>query len=104
MEKFDSNVHGCRPLEGVEDLVKAMMRNSIVWCWGTRGWTIYPEKKALRFRVSGHLHKGFVFLTVNGLDLFDIYITNLKGEIKQSKKDIYLEDMINVIDGMVERK
>ncbi len=104
METFDYKKHGCRELHEMAELVKLMMQNRIVWCWGARGWTRYPDNKALRFRVSGMLHKGFVFLTVNGSDLFDIHLTNLKGVIKETKTDIFVGDLINIIDSMVERK
>lgn len=104
METFDIKKHGCRELHEMDELVKLMARNRIVWCWGAKGWTRYPNNKALRFRVSGMLHKGFVFLTVNGSDLFDIHLTNLKGKIKKSITDVFVGDLINTIDSHVERE
>ena len=73
--------------------------------WGSRSWTLRQVAGVtigLQFRVSGHHHKGLVILTVNGLDLFDIYLTKLNGEIKEKISDVYLEDLIDVIDRKVE--
>ncbi len=102
-EIFDHKVHACRPIYDMVELVNLIRRTIKSMSWGSRGWTRYPDDKALRFRVSGHLHKGLVFLTVNGSDLFDIHLTNLKGEIKETVKDVYIEDLIDTIDGKVER-
>lgn len=88
--------------ETMTDLVNAMRRNQKVWSWGTRGWT-NMEHKFLKFRVSGHLFKGVIYVGVNGKDLFDVYLTNLKGVIQQEVNDVYIEDLIDAIDGKVER-
>ncbi len=88
--------------EDMQALVSAMVKNPKVWCWGARGWTNI-EGKILRFRVSGHLFKGVVYIGVNGSDLFDIYLANVKGVIRQQISDIYLDDLITVIDEKVEK-
>jgi hypothetical protein len=91
------------PFEDMLSLAKTLQRNQIVWCWGARGWTNVNNHKALKFRVNGRLFKGFVYITVNGLDLFDIYFTKIKSStIVNKAKDIYLEDLIETIDKIVE--
>jgi hypothetical protein len=102
-EIFDVKKHACRPFDDMKELVRCLAKNRIVWCWGANSWA-NVDNKALRFKVQGYLHKGFVFLTVNGLDLFDIYLTNVKGEIKQVETDVYIEDLIERIDLLVETK
>lgn len=86
----------------MNDLVKAMARNMIVWSWGAEGWTSI-EKKLLKFKVNGHHHKGYVYIGVNGMDLFDVFLVKRTGEIKETLKDIYLEDLIDTIDEKVEK-
>lgn len=88
--------------EDMKTLVNGLIKNPKVWSWGARGWTSI-EGKILKFRVSGHLFKGVVYVGVNGKDLFDIYLTNLKGDIKQEINDIYIDDLIDTIDQKVER-
>lgn len=88
--------------EDMTALVKGLMKNAKVWSWGARGWTSI-EGKILKFRVSGHLFKGAVYVGVNGKDLFDIYLTNLRGDIKQEINDVYIDELIDTIDEKVER-
>ena len=86
----------------VRELIAVWSRNPIVWSWGFHNPTIYNDK-VLGFNVNGHLHKGKVFLAVNGSDLFEIYFTSHKGEIMQVQKDVYLEDLTTTIDNVVEK-
>jgi hypothetical protein len=107
MEKFNllEIATKCRPLEGVQQLANAIRRTLKAITWGARGWTVLTianKPMGLKFRVSGNHHKGYVVLTVNGLDLFDIYLLNMKGEIKEKIESIYLEDLIDTIDKKVE--
>lgn len=99
---IDINLENYMRFETMTDLVNAMRRSQKVWSWGARGWTNI-EDKVLKFRVSGHLFKGVVYIGVNGKDLFDVYLTNLKGVIQQEVNDVYIEDLIDTIDGKVER-
>lgn len=90
------------PFYTMNDLVKAMARNLKVWSWGANGWTNL-EGKMLKFKVNGHHHKGYVYIGVNGLDLFDIILVNNFGNIIEEIHDVYLEDLIDTIDVKVEK-
>jgi hypothetical protein len=92
-----------RDFYSMQELVNSIKRSVIVWSWGAQGWTKI-NNQLLRFKVNGYLHKGYVYVAVNGSDLFDVWTTNLKGEIKDFKTDIYAEDFINIVDKMVETK
>jgi len=85
------------------ELVNTMRRLVVVWSWGAQGWTKI-NNNLLRFKVNGMLFKGHVYIAVNGADLFDIWFTNLKGEVKQTKNDINIENLVGVIDRVVETK
>jgi len=41
-------------------------------------------------------------LFVNGLDLFDIYLTSSHGTIKETINDIYLDDLFGILDKKIE--
>jgi hypothetical protein len=97
--KFTS---GFRPFDDMTGFVNAVRRNTIVWSWGASAWTKMNDY-CLRFAVNGHHHQGHVYLVVNGLDLFDIYLTSNKGTIKEIITDIYIEDLVEVVDNHVER-
>lgn len=61
-------------------------------------------EKGLRFQVQGFIHKGTVEVVyMEGADLFEVRILNADGSIKQKEEDVYLDCLVNVIDGMVER-
>lgn len=77
--------------------------NPYSWSWGYRAAGIAHKDKALRFTVSGHHHKGYVYIVLSGMDLFDIYYTTNQGKIKKISKDIYLDMLIDVLDRDIER-
>lgn len=71
------------------------------WSWGADKFTDI-NKRGLRFTVNAHHHKGHVYLFVNGSDLFDIYLTTSHGNIKEKICDIYLDQLVDVIDKKIE--
>ncbi len=71
------------------------------WSWGTHA-LINLNGKGLRMRVSGMRHKGWVYIVVNGSDLFDIYLTNMKNDIKEKVADVHVEDLAEVADHYIE--
>lgn len=103
-EKIDVNKFksGHRQWDDMTEFVNALRRNMITWSWGASAWTKMNDY-CLRFAVNGHHHKGHVYVTVNGGDLFDIYLTNKLGTIKKVINDVYLEDFIDTVDNNVER-
>lgn len=100
MAKLNINEIGCREWDMV-DIVSHMTKNIKCWSWGIRNFANY-QHKVLRFRVSGHHHKGYVYISLNFMDTFDVYFTNLQNEIKQERKEVYIDELINTIDRVVE--
>lgn len=84
------------------DFVNAICKTAIVWSWGANSWT-QLSPYCLRFKVQGHHHKGHVYLAVNAMDEFDIYLTTTHGKIEKIIGGVYLEDVIDRIDEAVER-
>lgn len=75
----------------------------VVFSWGFHD--AYPIHNGLRFSVNGYLHQGEVEVAYDeGADLFKVNTLNTDGSIKQQETDIYLDCLVNVIDGMVETK
>lgn len=74
---------------------------SIVWSWGFHNPK--PIQKGLAFKVQGFLHKGWVLVGYNeGADLFEIkLLTDQLKEVK-SIEVIYVDQLVDVIDDMVE--
>jgi hypothetical protein len=86
----------------VNGLVKFFYgHGSKFWSWGSQNF-VNVKNRGLQFKVNGHHHKGHVYLFVNGLDLFDIYLTSTHGNIKEKIEDVYLEDLFDVLDKKIE--
>lgn len=84
------------------------------WSWGAHAFTtntdIWQDNKIIlransmfRMRVKGHHHKGHVYIFLNGSDLFDVYLTNLKGQIKKKIEGLYNDQLADWIDENVEK-
>ena len=74
----------------------------LVLSWGFHCPVAIPN--GLRFSVDGYLHSGKVEVIYDeGADLFIVRLLDADGTTKRKEKDVYLECLVNVIDGMVER-
>lgn len=75
---------------------------SIVWSWGFNTPVALPN--GLKFHVQGYLHKGWVEVVYDeGYDTFTVRTLNADGSIKKEETDVYIDGLVQVIDGMVER-
>lgn len=97
--------------------LKALTPKPILWSWGASKFQSVKQNQisgineeylgGLLFYVRGMKHKGHVFITLNGLDLYNIYIGHVrKGKMnpKKSIKDVYAEDMSDIIDDLIEKQ
>lgn len=106
-EILDTENGSCREIDSRELL--GLLKSDInkFWSWGSRGFTVdnLNHPKMFRFRVSGHHHKGYVYIFLNSMDLFDVYLTNLKNVIKTRTNEmgIYFDELVEWIDNNVER-
>lgn len=94
-------IKSMRQMNISEVLTYFKLHNYRFWSWGPQAFTNINDR-GLRFKVSGHHHKGHVYLFVNGSDLFDIYLTSLQGSIKETIKDVFIEDLFDILDGKIE--
>ena len=71
----------------------------LVFSWGFNKPQRLPDNKGLRFHVNGFKYQGAVDVVYNdGRDLFEVSLANgTCGE------DVYLDSLVSVIDGLVER-
>lgn len=74
----------------------------IILSWGFNTPIALPQ--GLKFKVQGYLHKGWVEVVYDeGYDTFTVRTLNGDGSIKRKVSDVYLDCLVSVIDGMVER-
>lgn len=80
----------------------------VVMSWGVskRIATVYEDMATLALRVSGVLHDGWVYVSLD--EGRDVYIVTLlsadKSKVVQVRDEVYCEELGSVIDNLVERK
>ena len=86
-------VKSCREFSASELMRLLRLRISIFWSWGASKFIVDNVQitRMFRMNVQGHHHKGHVYIFLNGLDLFDVYLTSNRGTIKEIGKDLYLD-------------
>jgi hypothetical protein len=88
--------------QDMKELVSIMKRHPKVWSWGANNFTS-DRNIFLKFDVNGHLFKGQVVISVNGLDLFEVFLVGPAGEISDEILNVYIDELIDVIDEKVEK-
>lgn len=73
----------------------------VMWSWGAEKF--YALENGLQFKVSGFIFKGNVRVLYNeGSDTFEVQLIK-KGEIVKTIEDVYIENLVDVIDQNVEK-
>ena len=58
----------------------------------------------IEFKVNGFKHTGKVQIVLNeGVDLFEVCLIGEDGGIRDKREDIYLDMLVSVVDGLVEK-
>ena len=80
----------------------------IVMSWGVskRVATVYGDKATLALRVSGVLHKGWAYVSLDeGRDCYIVTLLSAdKTKVISVRDEVYCEELGSVIDSLVERK
>ena len=106
-EVINTEKASCREMH-IPDLM-AILRSSgaIMMSWGAHNFLVDRKNgtKMFRMNVQGHHHKGHVYIFLNGLDLFDVYLTTTQGTIKDRTDEmgLYFDQLVEWIDERVER-
>ena len=76
---------------------------NIVMSWGLNPDTVRAIEYGLRFHVQGFKHTGNIEIKLNeGADLYEIYLYDESGELKESHTDIYVDQLIDTLDTAIE--
>ena len=73
-----------------------------VWSWGACNWVALDEY-TLRFKVSGHHHKGFVTVFLTGMDDYTVKLLKRDGTVVKEITGVYCDNLTDVIDEAVEK-
>lgn len=75
--------------------------------WGVshRGYGFYNQMPTLMLKVSGLMHKGWVYISLNeGRDTYEIRLLNdNKNIVTRTLEDVYFDQLGTLVDSMVER-
>lgn len=107
-EKFDwsAKAKQCRNLN-VNELLYVLRSNIMMFfSWGTSRYTVdnRNDVRMFRMQVNGRKHKGFVYIFLNGLDLFDVYLTDFNNVIEKIGSDLYNDMIRDWIDENIEKQ
>jgi hypothetical protein len=85
------------------EIMKVLTYNrTIYWSWGVSK-KINLDDKGLLLKVSGNLHKGWVLITLEWNDTYNVTIISNKGEIKETFTEVYFTELTEVIDNRIEK-
>lgn len=78
----------------------------IMGSWGVIGMkaTEFRNMNGLTFMVNGFIHKGIVNIVYNaGGDYFEVFTLNENSEVKDHIRDVYFDELVDVVDRLVEK-
>lgn len=79
----------------------------VIMSWGIskRIATVYQDRATLALRVSGVLHKGWVYISLDeGKDCYVVTLLSAdKSKVIKVRDEVYCEELGSVIDNLVER-
>lgn len=73
--------------------------------WGIDLEGLESDDTSLEFHVRGFVHTGNVRITyIEGADVFQVTLYGEDGELKETINDVYLDNLVSVIDEKVEKQ
>jgi|TARA_R110002110_G_scaffold143589_1_gene332481 hypothetical protein len=93
----------------VAETIRSQIHPTVLMCAAARNYGAIKNKDGLygiQFKISNTSKYKFatVRIVLNGADLYDIEIKNIRGRIVDSKTDIYCDQLSEVLEGMWENK
>lgn len=87
----------------IKEQLVGMTPAPVIMSWGITEFaaTIYRDLPALRIKLNGRLHTGYVMIVLNGSDYYEVYL--LSGSATECvSKEVCFDELGNVIDRAVE--
>lgn len=76
----------------------------ILMSWGVNPYSIKEIENGTSFHVKGFKHTGYVEVTIDyATDTFSVVLKSDAGEIISSHTDVYLGELVRLIDDLVEK-
>lgn len=77
-----------------------------VWSWGVskKYYTLYNNMPTLMLKVSGLVHKGWVYISLNeGKDLYEVRLMKTKQKCVRTLEDVFCDQLGRTIDELIEK-
>ena len=93
----------------VAETIRSQIHPHVLMCSASRNFGAYENEQGLygiQFKISNTSKYKFatVRITLNGSDLYDIEIKNIRGRTVESKTDIYCDQLSSILESMWEKK
>ena len=93
----------------VAETIRSQIHPHVLMCGASRNFGAFENEQGLygiQFKISNTSKYKFatVRIVLNGADLYDIEIKNIRGRIVESKTDIYCDQLNEVLENMWEKK
>ena len=93
----------------VAETIRSQIHPHVLMCSAARNFGAFENEQGLygiQFKISNTSKYKFatVRITLNGADLYDIEIKNIRGRIVESKTDIYCDQLSSILESMWEKK
>ena len=89
--------------ETIREQLVALTPASVLMSWGIKGFTatVHLNMPALKIKVNGRIHTGFVIVALNTSDYYEVYLQNDKGT-ERTGEEVCFDELGNVIDRAIE--
>jgi len=105
--KSTAEINYCH--EKANTMFKQLFWSIDKWTYGSWGvskrmYTFYKDMPTLILRVSGLIHKGWVYISLDeGSDCYIITLLNVRYTVIKTVDNIYCDSLGEVIDGLIEK-
>lgn len=87
----------------VKEQLVALTPMPVLMSWGIKEFaaTLYKDLPALRIKVNGRLHAGYVIVALNGSDYYEVYLVKRK-DVECVNNEVCFDELGDVIDRAIE--
>lgn len=87
----------------IREQLVTLTPTNVLMSWGMKGFTatVHQNMPALRIKVNGRLHAGFVIVALNASDYYEVYLQNDKGT-ECVNEEVCFDELGDVIDRAIE--
>ena len=88
-----------------DEIMRQLQYHEYFWSWGVSkyAYLLVDNKPSLGILVNGFLYKGWLSISLNTMDTYDITLLGDEEDEDKVVNDVYCDQMHDVIDGLIEK-